>query len=59
MLNYYIARFHKCGDSLDKEFLFWIRTVASPTPLGTDNERIKEVLTLVDAYRMVKGGETS
>lgn len=56
MLNYYIARFRKSGDTFDKEFLTWIRTAASITPLATDKERIQEVITLVDAYRIVKGG---
>lgn len=57
MLNYYIARLCKYGDDIDREFLTWIRIVASITPLATDKERIQEVITLVDAYRIVKGGD--
>ena len=57
MLQYYISRLNKHRDNLDQEFLCWIRIVASPTPLATDAERIKEILDLVTAYRIVKGGE--
>lgn len=55
MLQYYIARLKKHRDNLDSELIRWIRIVASPTPLGTDEERIREIVDLVTAYRIVKG----
>ena len=56
MLDYYISRLAKSCDNIDAELVRWIRIVTSPNPIATDEERVKEVIDLVTAYQIVKGG---
>lgn len=53
MRTYFEARLQKAGSRINAEFLTWIRVLGQDNDLEMADEKIAEIVALVDAYKAV------
>lgn len=53
MRTYFEARLKKAGPQINAAFLTWIRVLGQDNDLEMADEKIAEIVALVDAYKAV------
>lgn len=53
MRTYFEARLQKAGPHINAEFITWIRVLCQDNDLEMADEKIAEIVALVDAYKAV------